>query len=530
MRRDNADTSIEQAASKAHPPSFFLNAVGDIIVRLEDDRNPLVLYILSFLAAIALRNLLEFLVIWNFPPAPVNWHNLIIHYNLFFISLGLAIILLIHILTKAKVSSVARIVLIGFILTPTVPIVDSLLQLVWKHDIIYDYAIPGKTEGLLKKYFLFFGDHQGASFGMRLEIFIAMILSSLYIYYKTSSLLRAALGAVLLYSLIFWGFGAVPFLIVGLERLAGSSLDMSERMLIDVYLLYSVALFLVIAYYQKPVYVKAIIKDIRLTRVLHYVLMVVIGFFILGFPESGERLFLPPDLIEFCFIILAVVFAGIFSAITNNLADIKIDRITNPERPSVTGIIPENDYKKIAYVALFLAMTCSLAAGYLTCFLVFCLIGNYFLYSIPPLRLKRIPFFSKGIISLNCIAMMLAGYTFAGKELRTFPVNIILFVLIFFTACINFIDIKDYEGDKAEGIKTLPVLLGLKWSKLAIGFFFIIAYALFPYLIGPRSVFPVSILFGVAIFFAINVKQYKERTIFLLYLLSGEMYLLSILW
>jgi 4-hydroxybenzoate polyprenyltransferase len=161
---------------------------------------------------------------------------------------------------------------------------------------------------------------------------------------------------------------------------------------------------------------------------------------------------------------------------------------------------------------------------------VFCLIGNYFLYSIPPLRFKRIPFFSKGIISLNCIAMMLAGYTFAGKELRTFPVNIILFVLIFFTACINFIDIKDYEGDKAEGIKTLPVLLGLKWSKRVIGFFFIIAYALFPYLIGPRSVFPVSILFGVAIFFAINAKQYKERIIFLLYLISGEMYLLSLLW
>ena len=55
----------------------------------------------------------------------------------------------------------------------------------------------------------------------------------------------------------------------------------------------------------------------------------------------------------------------------------------------------------------------------------------------------------------------------AGTEnLKVFPAKYIFGILGIFFLVENAKNIKDIEGDKKEGIKTLPVVLGEKWGKL----------------------------------------------------------------
>jgi len=84
---------------------------------------------------------------------------------------------------------------------------------------------------------------------------------------------------------------------------------------------------------------------------------------------------------------------------------------------------------------------------------------------------------------------------------------------------IQFIDIKDYEGDKKEGIKTLPVVLGLKKSKRLIGAFFVLTY-LSVYLVVKEKVLLIPLfVLGCIQYFLVNRKKYHERWVFIAYLL-----------
>jgi 4-hydroxybenzoate polyprenyltransferase len=88
------------------------------------------------------------------------------------------------------------------------------------------------------------------------------------------------------------------------------------------------------------------------------------------------------------------------------------------------------------------------------------------------------------------------------------------------TLVINFIDLKDYEGDKKAGIKTLPVICGLKKAKLIIGGFFLISYAILNWVLLDTNLLVPGLIFGGLHFYYINKRQYQEKLVFLTYLLS----------
>lgn len=495
----------------------LIDNVKHVIGYVENCNVPFIYFVITFVAAITLRNFMEIMVAQNV--VRIFWYTPV-HYSLFYISLLFNIALILRMLTGERIERIIKIVMACFLVTATVPVTDLFFQLIWNYDIKYLYMVPEKTKNIWYNYFLFFGSHKGATPGMRIEILAAMTGGALYVYSKTGSKLRGVVTAALIYSLIFWLYGAIIFLILGLERLAGLPYDTSYKMMIHVFLFMSFHSFLLVAYYYNPQNFKEILQDFRLTRILHYELMVLFGMAI-GYSATGATVLRLSNFIEFYFIAIAVICACIFSAITNNLADVSIDRITNPERPSVTESIPQHSYERIGYILLALAMIYSLAVGYLTMFLLACFVGNYFLYSMPPLRLKRVPVLSKALIALNCLIMMLVGYNFVGKQIPLFPPELAAFVLVLFTACINFIDIKDHVGDKAEGIRTLPVLLGLERSKLLIGFFFLAGYAVTPYFLKLPDLYLPSIVSGLVIFYLITRKEYREWPVFSVYLASG---------
>ncbi len=497
-----------------------------LVNRIEKGEVPFSLYVFTFLSAITLRNFLEYLVA-QIHVKRLEW-DVPVHYALFYISLGLSIVLLLHLMSGEKIEKVARTVSVGFLIIATVPVTDLLLQIIWRYPITYLYMVPERHEDILRNFLLFFGDHLGAPPGMRLEIFCAMLFCGLYVFSKTKSIIRAVATGVLLYIIIFWCYMAICYLTEWLENALGLPMDTTDRMMMDAYLFLSLNTLIALLYLFKKDFFKAILKDISLSRVLHYSIMAAFGYLI-GYNCGGTGFNGLPDFLEAYFLFAAIVFAFLFSTVTNNMADIEIDKISNPKRPTVTGKIPLDIYIRIGFISLFLAIIYSFAAGYMVLFYTLCFICNYFLYSMPPLRLKRVPVLSKAVIGLNSLVIMLAGYTLAGKDILNFPPGIAAFVFICFTLCSNFIDLKDYRGDMAVGIRTLPVMMGMNKSKLAIGLLFALSYALFPYFFGMQEIGVPFIILGILFLFAINKKNYKEGIIFGIYLTSAMLLFIYLL-
>ena len=145
-----------------------------------------------------------------------------------------------------------------------------------------------------------------------------------------------------------------------------------------------------------------------------------------------------------------------------------------------------------------------------------------------PFRLKRVPIFSKLAISLNSFILMFMGYLSIYSHspertlfaMKNFPDNFIYYVFFSFLA-LNFIDIKDYKGDKTAGIKTIPTIFGEKKGKQIIGLFFIINYiSLFFFFSLQFYLIPILISIALLQYYFINKKQYDERYIFMLYFIS----------
>lgn len=227
------------------------------------------------------------------------------------------------------------------------------------------------------------------------------------------------------------------------------------------------------------------------------------------------------NLVDLILTPISILFACLFSMVTNNLADVKIDAVSNPGRSSVTKTITVENYRKLQLPLLAASLVTASGINLFTLLAVSAFVSSYYLYSMPPLRLKRIPFFSKIFISVNSLILVVCGFHVINPSVERFPVMIVMFFLFVFTFGIQFIDIKDYEGDKQAGVKTLPVLLGLGLSKKLIGVFFAVNFILAGIFLFRNWIMAViATAVGVAEFFLINRKTYHEKAVFIVYLLS----------
>jgi 4-hydroxybenzoate polyprenyltransferase len=107
----------------------------------------------------------------------------------------------------------------------------------------------------------------------------------------------------------------------------------------------------------------------------------------------------------------------------------------------------------------------------------------------------------------------------AGTEtLNIFPTKYILGILLIFLLVENVKNIKDIEGDKKEGIKTLPVIFGEKKSKLIMGICLFLATLMVPFIFYFNLyTFLLAIFFGIILFFLTNRKNFEEKYLFITY-------------
>ncbi len=462
---------------------------------------------------IFLRNFLE-----QYSDAyPANWAAFG-HYFVSYWAVGLTAAAVLHLIFKIQVGKLLRVIPFTFLLLPLTPVIDMVVS----GGMDISYLSPRSLSEFVALFLTYFGPitERGVTIGMRLEIALFLIFSAFYVYFATSSILRALLASLSSYVLIFF-FITMPFL---LER--GFSILKITHVYDDWFFFKFYVLLLLMAsgflfFVDQKKWFLMMLKDIRPYRLAHYLLMLILGAALIdGVHRVPDQL----AFLDWLFLVLAIVYAWIFSVMSNNLEDVQIDRITNPDRPTVIGGVDTATYRKLMWLmgggALVLGAMVSITA-----FMVIGLyLGFYFIYSVPPLRIKRIPFFSKSVIALNSLLLFLLGAWFLDPEFIP-SLSIVLFFL-WLTAPNNFIDLKDTEGDREAGIKTLPVMLGQRRAQLLIGGFYLftfpLAYAVFSayFTVNHPVLLLAFLLTGCVQFLLVARKQYQEEPVFFLNLIA----------
>tara|TARA_Y100000034_G_C6889291_1_gene408840 strand:- start:50 stop:2443 length:2394 start_codon:yes stop_codon:yes gene_type:complete len=492
---------------------IYLKKIKNIITNIENSNIPFTYFILTFFFIVTLRNFLEL-----FSSSTDITIGFFLHVYAFYVSIALAMILLFYYATKERIDKISKVVLTFFSIIIIPPIIDLLFS--FGKGYLMTYLFPGTHENLLLRFFTFFGSFDGVGItpGIRIEIGLVLLGSFIYFYIKKKNIMRNLFFTLLIY-ILFFTFAIMPFIAQALLNLLNLDYSHSNSLMSNIYLLLIFIFSNIILFIYNKKYFIELLKDIRFSRVAHYVLMFFLGIIIAGIVTKTPFQLTQEILFSILLIIIAIIYSALFSIITNNITDYKIDKISNKKRPSVTKAIPLNDYKKLSWIFLILAFIYSIAAGFVALFLITLIIGNFYLYSMPPLRLKRIPFLSKLALSLNSLIMVVLGYYLITGTFEL-PILIVAFFLIFITAAFNFIDLKDYEGDKKAGIKTIPVLLGLKKSKTLIGIFFLILYiSIYFFLNNIYLLIPLTTL-GIMQFYFINRTKYNEKPISIIYLVS----------
>jgi 4-hydroxybenzoate polyprenyltransferase len=202
--------------------------------------------------------------------------------------------------------------------------------------------------------------------------------------------------------------------------------------------------------------------------------------------------------------------------ITNNIEDLEADRISNPHRPLVQGRVGPRAYLWAGICSECVALALAFAADVRMGWGIFAISAGYYVYSCRPLRLKRVPILSKALIGFNSLSVAVCGYALAGGNWLEFPLSWLFFILIPLSLAANFVDLKDTAGDRAQGVATLPVLLGEATARHFIAAATLATYGMGALLLDIGWVYPLNVAgAGLHVYFLYR-KPYDERWVFLI--------------
>jgi geranylgeranylglycerol-phosphate geranylgeranyltransferase len=182
-----------------------------------------------------------------------------------------------------------------------------------------------------------------------------------------------------------------------------------------------------------------------------------------------------------------------FGNVVNDIYDIEIDRINNPQRPLPSGRAKKKVALLMALIFLIIALAGSFFLGVVPFIAVITALVLLFLYSA----------YLKKTLAGNIVVALTAGlsFVFGGLVARN-PACVIPFVFSIFIHLPREIvkDIIDMKGDKMTGATTLPVVAGITQSytisAIFLGFLFLLLPI--PFIINILSVVYIIIILLIA--------------------------------
>lgn len=470
----------------------------------------------------------------------------LVHYYLFFLSFALGSCMFFYFAIPKWQKVLPQMVIYLFVLTLLAPILDFIISRGNGLSMAYIFYNP---KDLFHSLLTFFGGTNGITFGIRIEVVIIILLSTFFIYKIQKSFLRAVIGAIILYLSIFVFVGMPSFISILSNansplQFLGSSITNSSTFQNNLHgtLLYGypvraleigfnflmgkiwflVAVLLAGVWFvlnQNKKFIH-IIKNSRPERVAFHLLAVCAGFY-LAWVSSPPAMFSWIDVLSVTTLLLSFYFSWMFAVSINDIADEKIDLISNSSRPLITKTVSIDNMRQVSIIFLLASLIGGFLAGYYAFFLILTFTTLYYIYSAPPTRYKQIPFFSSFIIGLCVLSEVMSGFFLisASKLISAFPIKTIVAIVISVFLWSNIRDLKDIEGDSKEGIKTIPVLFGPVWGARVVGIMAALAYLLFPLFVDATPLFLLSVPSAVLTYYYSVKKPYHEKFLFMIYFL-----------
>ncbi|ARV61548.1 homogentisate phytyltransferase [Nostocales cyanobacterium HT-58-2] len=164
---------------------------------------------------------------------------------------------------------------------------------------------------------------------------------------------------------------------------------------------------------------------------------------------------------------IACLCGNVYIVGLNQLEDVAIDKINKPHLPVAAGEFSPRTGKLIVAITGVLALVLALLQGPFLFGMVAISLTIGTAYSLPPIRLKRFPFWAALCIFSVRGAIVNLGlflhYDWVFQQNQSIPSAVwvlTLFILVFTFAIAIFKDIPDMEGDLLYNIKTFTLEIG----------------------------------------------------------------------
>lgn len=519
---------------------LFCNMLRRIIEKIEEYPLTLTGWLVGFSSIIAFRMLGENLL-GGFSDKSLSFFiGSTLAAWMFFAFSFLVVLLFLALWLKVGVKKIANVLLWGFWLTIFPPLVDKL----WcGQSFCWSFYAFDNIFGLLKRFLTFFGNNAaiGITYGVRVEVALAVVFLVIYAYIKQKKAIRALLTGVFAYIILFilgsfpsWLaylyflpkknlFSVQNFDIAGLFLTPATLFSVSEtdflnalnvkmNLIYAFLLVFALILFFWLHFREKfwPVS-----KNIRWIQIFIHAGLIAVGA-ALGafyFPQN-----LNINLFSFFAIsnlVLAAIFAWLASVFLNDQIDLDIDKLTNKNRPLATGAVAAEDYKQLFWIcfAMSLVLAITVGAKFFLIMLIYQIIG--WVYSAWPFRLKRFPLVASLLSALALALLFSSGFILLadGQNITRLPHQIFWLLIIAFTISLPVKDLKDIEGDRANGVWTIPVLLGENWARFAIGLGIFVSYSLSVLWLNAKILFFPAMILGAASFWILQAKKISPRRV-----------------
>jgi len=520
-----------------------MEKIKSFLTRIEDSKINFGLWISTALGIITIRIFQENVLLGFLRIEWLNFHYLI-SLSLFFLSLFLAIIVVLHLFSQEEIIKVSKATLCFFWIILLPVIIDCLVGIA-SGERIYHYSyVEENLKGNFINFFNPLVKISGIPYGIRIEISLVTLLAFFYLFLKINRIFLSLIGALVVFTTCFF-YISFPGILVRVLKFLTSFIpifkadyaiisnhlvtdfaDLVPRLIIIAMLVLTLLVSAIWFWSYDRSKALALLRNLRISRSLHYMLWVITGA-VFNFAYFSGVAAAEFTLIKLLGALLAIFYAFQFSVVINDIFDVDCDSISSPDRPLVAGVFSKEEYLRVGMVylafALLFAFIVSNAAFRIT--LVF--ITLYFIYSAPPLKLKRFFILSSLVIAIQAILAFLLGvYIFLAHPISQLGALTDILGMIFWVFLLSspVKDLKDIEGDRASGVYTLPVILGETKARRIIGVLVCISYLIVPFFLARMLdfifsffLFFLSLVFGLFNYDYIKRNDAKERVIFLSY-------------
>ena len=182
---------------------------------------------------------------------------------------------------------------------------------------------------------------------------------------------------------------------------------------------------------------------------------------------------------------IAVFFETAAGNVINDYFDYNIDLVNKPERPIPSGRISLKNGKNYAYFLFLAGTVCGFLISYLTnnwIPFIIVLIADVILY-LYAYKLKTTPLIGNLAVGfMTGFGFVFGGFTINNPDIILTSIFLGFFAFVMTTAREIVKDIEDVEGDKKDGARTLPILIGKKTPAILATILIIVDCALCPLL------------------------------------------------